>query len=940
MTSSLRTLIVPIAAVVLTAPCFVVRAGDSPGDRAMRAWDIGPFVKHPKPVLSPTSDSRFQCPILGKEVRWEEQNVYNPAAVVRNGKVYLLYRADDKNPDLKWGRTCRIGLASSEDGINFTRHSTPVLYPDNDPWKKYEWEGGCEDLHIVEGEDGTYYMNYTTWNGHGDTMSVATSRDLYHWTKYGPAFRKAGKIEGRSGVVISRLQGNRLIAAKINGKYWMYYTHPCALAWSDNLIDWTPTGKAVWPGGGREAGAIALLLEDGILLMTQGGHNSLGAWVLRQALIDRDDLRTVLKEQKEPFLYPELDWEKKGFTDFTTVANTLVPFKGQWLLYYGAADRYIGLATCRSEIGPVGFAAPVPANFQLRPLPGHLAFVFTMYGVPAELEPLSQLVQVMRDHQLGNGFDPGPTPRGHAKPIFDYLAGVGWPVICYPGYADMQVKGGRCVLGPEDGASLAAMDRAGVFTAVQLGEWGYYFHNLSPNEPWWRDVYGKEFDAFKHLMKPPGLAGYDRRPTSRRECYEVLKDYFTSRSRDLLGRVISVTGHSHYEAYAGEWGARCVGLEVGENIAFTQSKFAFARGASRQWHLPWSVQVSPWFSGACTTSGPLRKEGGGARGLDAGHSLSFYERMWLHAWFAGAAMVTPENSIAIFFERASAPWTLSAHGRKAAELFQFMRAHDRGVPFTPVAILLDHLAGYNGYMDRPWGILEPSAGDRQVRDLFDHQLFPGGDHIHHKPDPDNPESSYLRPTPYGEMFDVQLTSASAEMLSSYPVILLAGDIELDNEVIAKLERALMQGSTLLLAPAHQEAMGPRFARLAKYPSAEVLQPWTNPETGRTAAISDSRLQRLAREALPVEVSGDPIQYQINRTTNGLVIELINNTGVAKKPDQPASTDPSAIARVVLRPRIRCVSAQEWRSNRSYPRMDQLQLEVGPGQSAFVEFVCP
>jgi hypothetical protein len=504
----------------------------------------------------------------------------------------------------------------------------------------------------------------------------------------------------------------------------------------------------------------------------------------------------------------------------------------------------------------------------------------------------------------------------------------------------MQVKGGRCVLGPENEAVLGVMDRAGVFTAVQLGEWGYYFHNLSPNEPWWRDVYGKEFDQFKHLMKPRGLAGYDRRPASRRECYEVLRDYFQSRSRDLLGRVISVTGHSHYEAYAGEWGARCIGLEVGENIAFTQSKFAFARGASRQWRLPWSVQVSPWFSGACTTSGPLRREGGGARGLDAGHSLSFYERMWLHAWFAGAAMVTPENSIAIFFEKAAAPWTLTAHGRKASEVFQFMRAHDRGVPFTPVAIVLDHLAGYNGYMDKPWGILEPTAGDRQVRDLFDHQLVPGSDHIHRRPDPANPESSYLRPTPYGELFDVQLTKASTDMLASYPVLLLAGDIQFDDEIVTKLEHALARGRRLLLTPAHQAALGSRWARLEKQAGTEVLSPWTNAATGRSAAISDSRLQRLAREHLPVELSGDPIQYQVNRTTNGWVIELVNNAGVAKKPDQPASVDPTAIARVVLTPRTRWTSAREWRSNRTYREPGEIRLEVGPGQSAFVELVCP
>jgi len=311
---------------------------------ASRKWAMGPFVKLDKPVLSPNPEAKFQCPILGKEVRWEEQNVYNPAAVVRDGKVYLLYRADDKNPDLKWGRTCRIGLASSEDGINFTRHPTPVLYPDNDPWKKYEWEGGCEDLHIVEGEDGTYYMNYTTWSGSGDTMSVATSRDLIHWTKHGPAFRKGTpeNVGGRSGVVISRLVGDRLIAAKINGKYWMYYTHPCALVWSDNLIDWTRADKSVW-GGGHEAGAIALLRDKDIVLMfnTMGYCNG---WTLGQALIDRNDLTTVLQYPNKPFLYPELEWEKKGFTDPAVVANTLVPFKGRWCLYYGGADRYIGLA--------------------------------------------------------------------------------------------------------------------------------------------------------------------------------------------------------------------------------------------------------------------------------------------------------------------------------------------------------------------------------------------------------------------------------------------------------------------------------------------------------------------------------------------------------------------------------------------------------------------
>ncbi len=575
---------------------------------------------------------------------------------------------------------------------------------------------------------------------------------------------------------------------------------------------------------------------------------------------------------------------------------------------------------------------------QVRLLPGQREFVFTLYGAPGELEKIQQLVTVMREQHLGNGFDPGPTPLPNTKPIFDYLATVGWPVICYPG-GDMQVKGGRGALGRENEAALANMDRAGVFTAVQLGEWGYYFHNLSHNPPWWRDNFGQDFDAYKHLMKPPGLAGYDRRPVSKRECYDVVKDYFLSRNRDLLGRVISVTGHSHYEAYAGEWGARCIGLEVGENIAFTQSKLAFARGASRAWQKPWSVQVSPWFHGACTTSGPLRTEGRDARGLEAGHSLSFYERMWLHGWFAGAAMVTPENSIATFFDKPESPWALTSHGHKAAEVFAFMQTHERGVPFTPVAIVLDHLAGYNGYMDKPWGILKPTDGDRELRDLFDHQLFPGSDHIHTNPFPGNPELSYLRPTPYGEIFDVLLTSAPPEILPSYPVILLAGDIEFDSTFLGGLEKSLRRGSRVLMSARHRAALGAEFERLARQGNVEVLTAWTNHATGRPAAISNDRLAQLAQDSLPIQISGAAIQFQINRTSRGWLLELINNAGVIKRKDQPAVVDPGALARVRLKAKSPCQSATALRANQRQENPGEIEIAIGPGAVEFVEFVC-
>lgn len=396
------------------------------------------------------------------------------------------------------------------------------------------------------------------------------------------------------------------------------------------------------------------------------------------------------------------------------------------------------LAAAQAPLSLPNYEVLAAGVWKPRDIPNAKGFVFAMYGIPGDLDQVRDLVAVMKRDHLGNGFDPGPAARARSKPLFRYLATVGWPIMTYPGCADMQVAGGRCILHKADAAALAVLDRAHVFSAVQLGEWGYYFHILSHDKGWWHAVYGRDFSVMEHLMKPAGLAGYDRFPASRKACYEAVRGYFRSRSRDLLNRVISVTGHSHYEAYAGQWGARVIGLEVGENIAFAQSKFAFARGASRSWNRPWSVQVSPWFAGACTTRGPLRLENGYARGLDAGHSLSLYRRMWLHAWFAGAAMVTPENSISYFFDEGAPQWKLSRDGRAAAALFRFMRTHRRGIPYTPIAIVLDRYAGFNDYMGKPWGILKPTPGDREIGDLFDEQLFPGADHIHHRPDPDNP----------------------------------------------------------------------------------------------------------------------------------------------------------------------------------------------------------
>ena len=143
---------------------------------------------------------------------------------------------------------------------------------------------------------------------------------------------------------------------------------------------------------------------------------------------------------------------------------------------------------------------------QVRMLTGQRDFTFTMYGCPSQLDLVQQLVETMQREHLGNGFDPGPGVGLANRPAYEYFRDIRWPVVGYAQTSDHQVKEGTCRLSAEQDAVLRVLDDAGVFAATQIGEWGYYFHNLSHSESWWHAVYGDEFDRYKHMMKPPGVS--------------------------------------------------------------------------------------------------------------------------------------------------------------------------------------------------------------------------------------------------------------------------------------------------------------------------------------------------------------------------------------------------------------------------------------------------
>ena len=347
----------------------------SPFPPGYTVWTMGPFQKidSVNPILEPQSTTSFNCPVSNESVLWEQKDVFNPAAVVRGDQVYLLYRAED-TVGAHLG-TSRIGLAISNDGINFERHPEPVFYPDNDFMKIYEWEGGVEDPRIVEDQSGIYYMTYTAFDGKLARLCVATSSDLYTWEKHGLAFRNAydGKFNDvwtKSGSIVCRVYGNKMIAEKINGQYWMYWgDQDIYLATSANLTDWEPlldqegellpiikTREGKFDSHLIEPGPPAIITEAGIILIYNSrnilstGDPNLpdGTYAAGQALFNPEDPTELLERTDHYFMYPNKDYEVTGQVNNVCFLEGLaVSPIGYWILYYGTADSKIAVASLK-----------------------------------------------------------------------------------------------------------------------------------------------------------------------------------------------------------------------------------------------------------------------------------------------------------------------------------------------------------------------------------------------------------------------------------------------------------------------------------------------------------------------------------------------------------------------------------------------------------------
>lgn len=278
----------------------------------------------------------------GRGDEWNSKGIFNSGAIIHDGNVHFLFRAEGTKPRHPGSRFWlgTIGHAVSHNGFDITEMSdSPVLDRDGeDPM--IVGIRGVEDPRISKIGD-TYYIVYAISSDCWDRLALASTKDFKTYFKHGLIVKD---ISQRTGA---------LFPEKINGQYILMH-RPIPNIWISSSLDlknwnnakmiltnevlpWTHCKLGVCGPPVRMKKAWAVIFH---------GKDLAGTYRLGIFWLDLEDPSQVLFVQPEPILEPEADYETtKGITGNCVYSCGQVIIGNQLIVYYGAADSTLCAAT-------------------------------------------------------------------------------------------------------------------------------------------------------------------------------------------------------------------------------------------------------------------------------------------------------------------------------------------------------------------------------------------------------------------------------------------------------------------------------------------------------------------------------------------------------------------------------------------------------------------
>ncbi|MHB9037954.1 MAG: glycoside hydrolase family 130 protein [Armatimonadota bacterium] len=276
---------------------------------------------------------------------WDDLAVYTPQVIEEDGMYRMYYTGRDRQ--MEW----RIGTATSEDLLNWTKHPEPVLSSGSD-WDKqidFPWPVKVNDRYYIYYEAkrilGTPYPDdpiYGRWAGmtllhmYSRSTGLAVSDDGIHFVKH-PRPVLTADLQGtwdHNGICASRVFPYR-------DEYVMFYAGSdtkrarTGLAFSKDLINWTRYDKnpILSTGDIGEWDSLTVLfgsvlkLEDGYIAAYEGESGE----YMQIGLAYSSDLFNWTKFDGNPIIRTEKPYREHG--TFVCAPHLVMKSGELYLLY-------------------------------------------------------------------------------------------------------------------------------------------------------------------------------------------------------------------------------------------------------------------------------------------------------------------------------------------------------------------------------------------------------------------------------------------------------------------------------------------------------------------------------------------------------------------------------------------------------------------------------
>jgi len=290
-----------------------------------------------------------------KEHFWESKYVLNPGAIKLGGKTFLVYRAMGED------NISRLGMAVSEDGFKFSeRLETPIF----EPIGRNE-EKGCEDARLTL-IGNRIFMLYTAYSGTLAQIGMASisvndflSYKWQAWRRYGMVFPGFSNKDGT--LFPERFGGKYAMLHRVDPHIWITFSTHLRCPWPrlEHKILADSTYGMLWDGKKIGGGSPPIKTKYGWLLITHG-VDYLRFYRLGVFLLDLADPTVVIYRSPNAILEPKEKYEE-GEPGRDWVPNVvftcgavpreegkdILSAEDEILVYYGAADSVIGMATAK-----------------------------------------------------------------------------------------------------------------------------------------------------------------------------------------------------------------------------------------------------------------------------------------------------------------------------------------------------------------------------------------------------------------------------------------------------------------------------------------------------------------------------------------------------------------------------------------------------------------